>query len=89
MGTRATQQRGLANLKNILLTILITACFCAPLYLLSEELGPPARKTGGSFPGEASCANSDCHGGAANTGNGSVSISIKRFAAARVPLYAR
>jgi hypothetical protein len=63
-------------LKNIFLTILITACFCAPLYLLSEELGPPARKTGGNFPGEESCANADCHGGVANSGNGSVSISL-------------
>jgi uncharacterized protein (TIGR03437 family) len=39
-------------------------------------LGPLPRKTGGNFLGEESCANSDCHGGAPNTGNGSVSISI-------------
>ena len=60
----------------VLLTLLLTAIICFPLYLFSEVTGPEPRRTGGSFPGERSCATSDCHGGLPNTGPGSVSISV-------------
>jgi len=62
--------------KRIAFTILLTAICCFPLYLLSHELGAPQRHTGGPFPGEMTCTESDCHGGVANSGTGSVSISI-------------
>ncbi len=62
--------------KRIAFTILLTAICCFPLYLLSHELGAPERHTGGPFPGEKTCTESDCHGGIANSGGGSVSISI-------------
>ena len=60
----------------VLLTLLLTAIICFPLYLFSEVTGPEPRRTGGPFPGERSCATSDCHGGVPNTGLGSVSISV-------------
>ncbi len=47
-----------------------------PLYLISEILGPVPRSTGGDFPGESSCARSDCHGGDLNSGPGSVAVTI-------------
>jgi len=62
--------------KRIAFTTLLTAIFCFPLYLLSHENGAPQRHTGGPFPGEKTCTESDCHGGIANSGTGSVSISI-------------
>jgi uncharacterized protein (TIGR03437 family) len=62
--------------KRIVFTILLTAICCFPLYLLSYEPGAPPRHSGGPFPGELSCTESDCHGGIANSGTGSVSISI-------------
>ena len=57
---------------------MLGAAFIAfPLFLLSEEPGAPAGSTGGSFPGELSCAQSDCHDdGNPNSGGGSVSMSV-------------
>ncbi len=60
----------------VLLTLLLTAIICFPLYLFSEVTGPERRRTGGPFPGERSCATSNCHGGVPDTGPGSVSISV-------------
>ena len=62
--------------KNLALTFVLTALFCFPLYLLSEETGAPVRNTGGNFPGEGSCANADCHGGVANSQGGSVTVAV-------------
>jgi uncharacterized protein (TIGR03437 family) len=64
------------KLRRLFLTIALTALFCMPVYLISNESGPPVRRTGGPFPGEQSCASGDCHGGVANSGSGRVSITI-------------
>jgi|GEM_PF-447240 len=47
-----------------------------PLYLISEVMGPETRSTGGNFPGERSCARSDCHGGDLNSGPGSIAVTF-------------
>ena len=62
----------------VILTLVLTFFFCLPVYLLSRPTGGDVelRRTGGSFPGESSCATSDCHGGPPNSGPGQVSITM-------------
>jgi len=57
---------------------LLGAAFITfPLFLISEEPGAPTGSTGGSFPGELSCAQSDCHDdGDPNSGGGSVGMFV-------------
>ena len=68
--------------RRVILTLVLTFCFCLPVYLLSKPEGPEMelRRTGGSFPEEGSCAMSECHGGSPNTGPGQVSISVDGMA---------
>ena len=60
--------------RRVILTLVLTFFFCLPVYLLSRPTGGDVelRRTGGSFPGQSSCAMSDCHGGMPNTGPGQV-----------------
>ena len=60
------------NLRNAVLTVLLTAFLCSPLFLFSMPEGNEidARVTGGPFPGELSCANADCHNVTPNIGGG-------------------
>ena len=64
--------------RRVILALVLTFFFCLPVYLLSRPEGPEIelRRTGGSFPGESSCATSDCHGGPPNIGLGQVSITV-------------
>lgn len=68
------------NSRRVMLTALLTAFFCSPVYLISREsglAGPTGlelRRTGGNFPGERTCTDVDCHIGSPNTGPGSLSI---------------
>ena len=64
--------------RRVILTLVLTFFFCLPVYLLSRPTGGDVelRRTGGSFPGEGSCAMSDCHGGSPNSGPGQVSITV-------------
>lgn len=68
------------NSRRVMLTALLTAFFCSPVYLISRETGSPGptglelRRTGGNFPGERTCTDVDCHTGSPNTGPGSVSV---------------
>ena len=64
--------------RRVILTLVLTFFFCLPVYLLSRPNGGEIelRRTGGSFPGESSCATSDCHGGPPNIGPGQVSITV-------------
>ncbi len=63
--------------KHLASTLLITAFFAFPLYLLSHSTGAPHKSSGGEFPNEGSCANAGCHDdGQANQGPGTFSISI-------------
>lgn len=62
--------------QRLITTLVLTAFFCMPVYLISNEDGPLPRRTGGPFPGELSCTDADCHVGTVNTGPGSVSIMI-------------
>jgi hypothetical protein len=68
------------NSRRVILTALLTAFFCSPVYLISRETGSPGptglelRRTGGNFPGERSCIDADCHLGSTNSGPGSVSV---------------
>lgn len=66
------------NLRNIVLTVLLTAFLCSPLFLFSMPEGNEidARVTGGPFPGELSCGNADCHNVTPNIGGGGIAISI-------------
>ncbi len=58
-------------------TLLVTAFFACPLYLMSRSDGAPKGSTGANFPGELSCTQSSCHDdGSANSGSGSLSITI-------------
>jgi uncharacterized protein (TIGR03437 family) len=55
----------------------MTAFFCMPVYLISNEDGPLPRHTGGPFPGEQVCAQADCHiGTGVNAGGGRVSFTL-------------
>ena len=57
---------------------MLGAAFIAfPLFLISEEPGAPPGHSGGTFPGELTCATNECHDdGVPNTGGGSVSMLI-------------
>lgn len=60
----------------VVLTVLLTALFWCPLYLISRLGGAPQRRTGGPFPGELNCTIG-CHTGAApNSGPGNVMLSV-------------
>jgi uncharacterized protein (TIGR03437 family) len=70
--------------QRVIVTILLTAFFCMPVYLISNEDGPLPRHTGGPFPGEQTCAITDCHiGTPVNSAGGSVSIMIDGLPASR------
>jgi uncharacterized protein (TIGR03437 family) len=62
--------------QRLITTLVLTAFFCMPVYLISNQDGPLPRRTGGPFPGELTCTDVDCHVGTVNTGPGSVSIMI-------------
>lgn len=66
------------NVRNVVLTVLLTAFLCSPLFLFSMPEGNEidARVTGGPFPGELSCGNADCHNVTPNMGAGGIAISI-------------
>ena len=67
------------NLRDVVLTVLLTAFLCSPLFLFSKpegnEIDP--RSTGYlPFPGEISCGDAECHNVTPNSGLGGVNISI-------------
>jgi uncharacterized protein (TIGR03437 family) len=63
--------------QRIAITIVLTFFFCMPVYLISNEDGPLPRHTGGPFPGEQTCAITDCHIGIpVNSGGGRVTMTI-------------
>ncbi len=65
------------NPKHLASTLLVTTFFAFPLYLMSRSDGAPNGSTGANFPGELSCTQSSCHDdGSANSGSGSLSITI-------------
>ncbi|MDA1311862.1 MAG: hypothetical protein O2968_00880 [Acidobacteria bacterium] len=67
-------------LRNATIAVLFSALLYSPLFLFSKPEGfeIDARVTGYPFPGEGSCAQSDCHGDGmgANKGMGNIAISI-------------
>ncbi len=68
------------HFRNATIAILVSTLLYAPLFLFSKPEGVEidARVTGFPFPGEGSCAQSDCHedGLGPNTGAGNIGISI-------------
>ena len=54
----------------------MTAFFAFPLYLISENAGAEAGRTGGPFPGERTCGSSQCHNVTPNTGPGRVAVTV-------------
>ncbi len=64
--------------RRLIVALVLTFFLCLPVYLVSRPTGGDVelRRTGGSFPGESSCATGECHGGPPNTGPGQVSISV-------------
>jgi uncharacterized protein (TIGR03437 family) len=63
--------------QRIAITIVLTFFFCMPVYLISNQDGPLPRHTGGPFPGEQTCAITDCHIGIpVNSGGGRVTMTI-------------
>ena len=68
------------HLRNATIAILLSALLYGPLFLFSKPDGfdIDPRVSGYPFPGEGSCAQSDCHddGLGLNTGLGGISISI-------------
>lgn len=67
-------------LRNATIAVLFSALLYSPLFLFSKPEGfeIDARVTGYPFPGENSCAQSNCHGDGmgANKGMGNIAISI-------------
>ena len=57
-------------------TAAVTAFFAFPLYLISENSGAEAGRSGGPFPGEQSCGTSRCHNTTPNTGPGRVFVTV-------------
>ena len=67
------------HFRNAVIAVLLSTLLYGPLFLFSKPGGDiEPRVTGYPFPGEGSCAQSDCHddGLGPNTGAGGVSISI-------------
>jgi uncharacterized protein (TIGR03437 family) len=68
------------HFRNATIAILLSAVLYGPLFLFSKPDGVDIdpRVSGYPFPGEGSCAQSDCHedGLGPNTGAGNISISI-------------
>lgn len=62
--------------------VLLAAAAAVPLVVWAYATGgPPPFRSGGSFPGESSCAEGGCHAlpGRVNTGRGSISISVSPY----------
>lgn len=66
--------RGLAAKAGLAVSLSFLLAY--PAYVLSRNSGVPSRSTGGNFPAENTCANSQCHNTTPNVGPGSVSITL-------------